>query len=397
MPTPNLASLLTQQTKAQIYQAGLAIAQSLNLPVTSWQPGDPTRSMYFLEAEILELLEEVVVGFIQSAFLDYAALPINDADGNPLPVSLEWLTILAKQFFNVDIPDATFATTTVTLTNSGGGVYDLAAGDLVLKNSTSGATYHNTTGGHLSGSGGTLTVSVIADEAGSASSAGASEIDTLVTGLLGVTCTNPIAAVGLDVQSPATTIKQCRNKQASLSPNGPAGAYEFVALNSELTGILTITRARAYADSDTGRVLIYVAGPSGLASPGDVAAVQAAILKWATPLCITPFTVSTNAVSVNVNYALWIYASVNQSTAQIEAAVQTALENLYAARPIGGDIIPPATTGIMSASLIRAAIANVFPGKTVEVALNTPSDLIMANSDLAVLGVVTPNIVIVPG
>jgi hypothetical protein len=81
--TPSLASLIIQETKAQIYQTAIDVATALGLPVTSWQPGDPTRSFYHLESEVLAKLEEIVVNFIKAGFRDYA-------EG-------EWLKVLAKQ------------------------------------------------------------------------------------------------------------------------------------------------------------------------------------------------------------------------------------------------------------------------------------------------------------
>jgi Baseplate J-like protein len=390
LSNPTLADLLIEDDQATIYAAMLQIAQTLNLPVTSWQAGDPTRSTFFVEAAFLEKLEQIVVGFIQSGFLDYAGIPNADGTANP------WLAIIAKQMFNIDVPTATYATTDVTLTNAGGAVYVIAAGDLTLKCSASGATYHNTTGITLTGvgtGGATGTVTVIADQPGSGSSAGATEIDTLVTALLGVTCTNPAAAVGLDQQAPATTVQQCRDKAASLSPNGPAAAYQFVALNSALTGVQTITRARVYPDSDTGDVQVYVAGASGSVGSGDVTAAQNAINQWATPLCITPTVSNSNNVTVAVTYTLWLYQSVGQTTAQIQAAVLTALEDYFAGRPIGGDIIPPATTGNLYADEIKSVIGRTFPNDTFRVSVSLPSgDTSLGNGDVAVIGSVTGTI-----
>jgi hypothetical protein len=379
MPSPSLADLLIQEDQETILATELAIAQSLNLPVTAWLPGDPTRSLLIIESIFLEKLEAIVVGFIQSGFLTYA--------------QGEWLTILAKQLYNVDVAPASYAETDVTLTNSGGGVYTLGPGDLTLKNSTTGATYHNITGGTLTGSGGMLSVTVVADIAGSTGSAGATQIDTLVTGLLGVTCSNPAAAVGLDVAPPTAIIQQCINKLASLSPNGPAAAYEFVALSSGLTGVVDVTRARAYGDSETGDVALYIANDSGAVSGGDVTAVQAAVLKWATPLCITPTTASASNVVVPVTYTIWLYTSVNQNTLQISTAIADALETFFAARPIGGDIIPPATTGSLSCKMIESIIGRVFPNDTFKVLLASPSaDTALANGQVAVLGTIIPSI-----
>jgi hypothetical protein len=393
MPAPTLASLLIQENSADILAAGLAIAQAIGLPTTSWLAGDPTRSLLMLEADRLAALETEAVGFISSGFLDYA--------------TPGWLAILAKQVFNVDVPAATFATTSVTLTNSLGGLYTINAGDVTVKNSSTGTTYHNTntTPATLTGPGGTVTLSFVADVAGSAGSAGAAQIDTMVTNLLGVTCSNATAAIGLDTQASSTTIAQCRNKLGSFSPNGPASAYSYVALNPTLTGINTITKARAYPVSAIGQVLLYVASAGGPAAPGDVAAVQAAVLQWATPLTITPTTASATAHAINVAYTLSLYATVNQTNAQIQAAVQTALQNLFASKPIGGDILPGATVGYIYLEQVEAAIAAVYPSAFFNVSASLSGavasgphagDVIMSASDVASLGTIAPTIVVIP-
>jgi hypothetical protein len=383
MPPPSLASLLIVEDSASILDGALQLAQTLGLPVTSWQPGDPTRSLFMLEADTLARLEAEAAGFVGSGFLDFA--------------TPGWLVVLAKQVFNVDVPPATFATVQVTLTNAGGGIYVLGPGDVTVKDSSTGTTYHNTDPGTLKGLS-SLTINFVADVAGSAGSAGVGEIDSMVTNLLAVTCSNPVAAIGLDQQSAATTILQCRAKLASLSPDGPAEAYEFVARTPALTGINTITRARAYGDNTRGNVTLYVASATGAVGGGDVAAVQAAVLKWATPVCITPTTVSANPVTVNISYTLWVYQSVNQTAAQIQAAVQTALAAMFPTRPIGGDITPPATTGTLDPSIIESAIGGVFPLQTFRVAVTVPTlPLAMANGDVAELGTVTGTINIIPG
>lgn len=372
----SLASLLIQETKEQIYAYALGVAESLGLPVSSWQAGDPTRSLYHVESRLLATLEAVVVGYIKSGFLDYA-------EG-------DWLDIVAEQFFGVIVPDATYAATSVTLTNTGGGFYTIEPGDLTFKNPTTEKTYRNTSGGILaSGPGTTLTIAVEADEPGSESSAGATEISELVTGLLGVTCTNATAAVGVDKQDPAVTKQQCRDKLGSLSPNGPKEAYSYVARNFELTGTRAVTRVRVYSASDTGDVTVYLAGPGGGSLEPDRALVEAAIARWCTPLCITPSVYSATNVTVPISYQLWIYESVNKTALEVQADVSRALQQMFATRPIGGDIVPPALTGALYQSLIESTIRGVYP-QAFRVVVATPAtDVALANGDVAVLGVVT--------
>lgn len=381
--TISLASLILQVTKAEIYQFALGVANSVGLPVSSWQPGDPTRSLFNVEAELHSgPLQDSIVGFIRSRFLDLA--------------TGEWLKIKASQDYGVTVPGATYATADVVLTNASGGVYTIEAGDLTLKNTVTGKTYRNTSGGTLAARtgavNGTLTVSVEADEAGSDSSAGAGEIDELVTTLLGVTCSNALAAVGTDEQDAETTRAQCRARLARISPNGPSGASVDVARDSELTGTSNITRVRSYGDSTTGVVTTYLAGPSGAVVEADRALVEAAILQWATPLCITPVVLSCAAVSVPVTYELWLYKSCNKTAAEVAADVQTALETMLAAEPIGGDIIAGAATGKLYQSLIASTIRGVFP-QAFRVTVSAPAgDTTLTNGQVAALGTVTPTI-----
>lgn len=392
----SLATLLNLQTEAEIYAQALEIATSVGLPVTSWSPGDPTRSLFYLESAVLAALEVVVVGYIQSGFLDYASLPNPDGTANP------WLNILAQQVYNVIAPGATFATTTVTLVNTGGGIYVMGAGDVSFKNSTTGATYTNTAPFTVSGVGTYEAVAIVPVTAdgpfpGSLGNASGGEIDTIVSGLNGVTCTNPAAAIGVDAQSAQTTVSQCRDKLGSLSPNGPSAAYSYVARNLALTGITTITDARTYGDSTTGDVTVYVRSASGGVSGGDVTAVQNAIAQWATPVCITPTVLSASAVTVNVTYTLWVYQSAGATQSQIEAAVLTALGNFFAARPIGGDVIPPATTGSLYVSMLAAEIGAVYPKDTFRVTVSAPGgDTALTNGQVAVLGTVTPTVNLIP-
>lgn len=381
--TVSLASLLVQQTKDQIYTFALGVATAVGLPVTSWQAGDPTRSLFAIESEMLATLESTVVGYIQSGFLDFA--------------TGQWLEILADQVYSVTVPPATAATTLVRMTNNGGGLYaDIEAGDLTFKSTVNGKTYRNSTGGTLaSGPGTFLDVTVIADEVGSASSAGVAEINYMVTALNGVACSNAAAAVGIDKQSEATTRQQCRDKLGSLSPNGPKEAYSYVARNPTLAGTNGVTRVRVYGNSTNGQVVVYLAGPAGAVSAADLALVAAAELKYATPLCITPVIQSAANVTVPVTYEIWVYKRENKTAAQVQAAVSMALTQMLAARPIGGDIIAPATTGKLYVTLVESTIKAAIP-EAFRVNVTAPAvDVSLANGEVASLGLVTATVNIV--
>lgn len=379
----SLASLLVQKTRAAFYDAAIEIATALGLPVTTWSAGDPTRSLYHVLAAALSEFETVVALFVASGFLDYA--------------TGAWLILLAEQVFGVTATPASYATAVdYVLTNTQGGVYDFDPGDVTVK-SDAGKTYRNTTGGHLaSGPGTTLTITIVADEAGSDSSAGAGEITELVTNYLGVTGNNPTALAGTDAESESSIRSRCRAKIASLSPNGAADAYSYVARNPDLTSTTGITRVRVLPDSDTGDVTVYLAGPSGAVSSDDRDSAEAAVLLWATPLCITPTVASANSATISITYHVWIYRGVNLESAAIEAGIEAALETLFATRPIGGDILTGDTTGSMYQSLIIAAIRGAYPDHIFRVTVSSPAgDTALAIDDVAVLGAVTPTITLV--
>ena len=376
--TVSIASLILEETKAALYDFAIGVADAVGLPVTAWQAGDPTRSLYHILAEKLEALEANVAGYVRSAFLDHA--------------TGDWLKINAEQVYGVTVADATYASTNVVLTNTSTNSYTFDPGDLTLKSTTNGKTYHNTTGGTLAPSGGTLTIAVEADEAGSGSTAGATEINTLVTAYDGVTCSNPTAAVGIDEQDESVTKQDCRDMQDALSPDGARGAYSHFARNPDYGGTSAITRTRVYGDSTTGVVTMYLAGPSGGSSAADVALAQEAVVEWCLPLCITPVLAAASNVTVAVTYELWIYKSVNKTATEIRTAVSTALATMFAARPIGGDIIAPATTGKLYQSLIAKTVLDTF-AQGFRVSVTTPSgDTSLTNAQVAVLGTVTGTI-----
>lgn len=385
MSSFHVLTLLGRRTKDEIYAAGIAVAKAVGLTTTSWEPGDPTRSDYHYLAEVLANLEGVVVQWIEAAYGDF--------------VSSDWAGLWAKEGYDVDRVEATYAETDVTITNNGGGYYEIREGQLTYKNTSSGKTYHNTQAGILDvGPGTTVTLAVIADEAGSASSAAPGEIDDLVTSLGdndNLIVSNATAAVGTDLEEVSAVVKRARESLGALSPNGPRDAYVYVATTPKLTGTTTVTRARNYDDSDTGDVLLYLAGPSGAVSNDDRAAVEAAILAKALPLCITPTVASSVNVIVPVTYTVWVYSGISKTSAEIQADVSTALAAMIAARPIGGDVVPPAT-GKLYRSLIEATIRQALSPHCFAVTVSAPAgDTALNPNQVAVLGLVTPTVVFV--
>ena len=372
-----LSALIPIVTKEQIYARALWIADKVGLPTTSWQPGDPTRSLYHVLAESLAILEKVASRYVASGFLDLAA-----ALEDP-----KWLRLLAHQQYGYVAREATFAVATVRLTNEAGGLNVFAPGDITFRASTTGKTYRNTSGGTLEPWLGlpfpkpTLDVEVEAEEPGSESSAGVGEIDELVTNYLGVSVQNITAAVGLDAESNKSIVAGCRAKLMSLSPMGPAKAYEFVALNSDLTGTVNVTRCRVNAINPNGTVDVIIAG-TGVATEDDRVAVENAVLRWATPLCITPSVRLATKLDVNVIASVYVHDRVNATDVDIIDKISRYLGSVVSDVPIGGNGSP----GALHRALLIATIQKSFPEAIFDVKLSEPpSDLPVGDAYVPVL------------
>ena len=385
-----VAELVTVSTKERIYDESIALAETLGLPVTTWHAGDETRSQYWAIAEHLETFDNIVAGYAASAFLDLVAAN---------PDWYDWLVLRAEQEYGYTAGTATAASCTVRLTNGGGGYFEIQAGDITIKSTTSDKTYHNVDGGTLASWSGTLPYTYLdlifeADETGSASSAAAGEIDSMVTTLNLVTCENTTAATGTDAESAASIVLGCRAKLAALSAEGPPGIYDFVACNPALSLAPAVTRSRSYGDSVTGDVTQYLAGPSGAVGAPAVVLVTAAVARWATPLCVTPTIASASNLTIPVTYELWLYDSVGMTSDEVIAAVAAAMAAFFLARPIGGDIKASVGTGKVFLAGIRGVFKATFGAHFVDVAVTLPaSDTAVTAAQVPVLGTVTPTAV----
>lgn len=314
----SVGALFSVATVESLFALGIEVAKALGLPTTSWRAGDPTRSLYKYLAEVLASLESVSAEFVKAGFL-------SSATG-------DWLKILASEVYGLDSDDfeATYATPTVTVTNTGGGLYAVEVGDLTFKASTSDKTYHNTNALTLS-AGGIEIFELVADEAGSDSSVAPNEVDEMVTQLLGVVVNSSTAAVATDSISEEEIRELCTLTLGALSPDGPGDAYEYVARSRELTGVTEVTRARAIGNPATGLVAVYVATSSGPATAPMVTAVQSAVDQWATPLCTT----ATVAPAVQLDTSFDIEIEGTDIPAGAATTITNAIVAYLATLPIG--------------------------------------------------------------
>jgi hypothetical protein len=373
MTTLSITALFVVEGAAAILERGLQVARVIGLPVDTWRTGDPTRSLYKYLAEKLATLEGTSSEYIKSGFLT-ACRQAAEASG-----SSEWLKILAYDVYGVAVPEATYASPTVTLTNTGGGLYEEDPLGLTFRATEIDKTYRNVSPFTIN-PGETITIDLIAEEAGSDSSVAANEIDAMVTTLNGVEIVSSTAAVASDEPTPAEIEELCRASTGALSPNGAPDAYEYVVKNSELTGVTDITRAKSNGDTTTGAVTVYVASPSGPVNASSITAAQDAVETWCTPLCVTP-TVANAVVSA---FALTASVQGTNIPADWETLVETELEALFARLPIGATV---ATSEIIST--IRNSLVGAGAGNVIVTLASPAADTALAASAVPVLSAVT--------
>jgi hypothetical protein len=379
--------LITSQTADAIQQSFIDGLVALGLTsAPSWRKGSVARSVLRVFALLGAGYSTVQGSLARSAFRDLAV-------GG-------WKTLWARSNFNQERELATFAAGVVHLVNTGGGSFTQPAYSVTLTNSATKKTYQNTAPFTLAiGPGTTADVNFQAVEIGAASSAAPGAIDTCP--LLNVTCTNVQALVGTDDQSDDELDALCIAKLSAWSPNGAPDAFRFVALADPTTipalvrlGLtaqtsVPITRAQAYADGNGG-VNLYLATAGGVPSGGDVAIIDARVQAVTRTLGYKITTAAATPVTVPVTYAATLrHAGMTVSDAEL--AFANALTSFFAGLSIGGDVIPPSSTGAVYSNEVEGVLFKAIDG-TVK-AVVSGGDVALAQNEVAVLGTITPTVV----
>lgn len=380
----SLQDLITTKTREEMLDEELTAAQTEGLPTTTWQSGSVIRTILVVMAAMFAVFSEYIVEPIKGGFGDLVS-------------SLGWAKLWAKQTFDVDHVGAEAATGYITATNASATQYDLDPGELIIAHGTTGKLYRNTEAISIIASDTTEDIAIEAVEVGTGSNAAPGAITVIVGPALdGVTVSNAAAVLGNDDETVTALVERARAKLAALSPDGPKEAYNYIAKTPEFSDTATaITRATTKCDPDTGIVTVYIATAGGAPSEDDVEIVQEAIDEWAEPWGTTATAVAVSTQTVAVTYQVWIRSSLDED--DIEDAIETALSEYFAALPIGGEVIPPATTGTLYVDSLIVVIAGAMVGDTpigtVRVAVTIPADDVDLDVDeVAVLGTVTGTI-----
>jgi len=376
---------LTQPlTRQEIEAAIYAAIEARGVKTSSWKPGAIARTIVAGTSIILAAFSTLQQRIAQSGFLELS--------------SGDWLTIVAREVYGVERNTGTFAAGNATLDNTAGGVFTPAIGDVIVSNSTTGKTYRNTASFTLAAFETGKVVPFAAVEIGADSTSAAGDVDTFETVLLGVTVTNPLPFVGKDPETDAELRVRCLAKTGTLSPNGPADAYRFVALSAETTdgAPAGVTRVTTTPDG-AGSVTVLVCDGTGTLTGtlGDPAtplgAVNLAIQSQVVPLGVTANVGVPTALVVPVTYEIWIKATIGTTAAAIEASIALALVEYIASIPIGGTSKTFGGAGFVWTDAIRSVIGGVV-GQTnlIDLDLTAPAaDVAVSSSKAPVAGTIT--------
>lgn len=344
LPVDELQRALTpDEVEATI----LRLQEALGLKTTSWRPGGMAKTLNKVFARLGSGFSKLVVTLNTSNFTDTAV-------GN-------WLSLRVPDLFGPDVGriEETFARGTLTVDNAGGGIYSFEPYTFVVKDSTTGATFHNVDTLDVDALETGVEITIEATEAGAASTAAPGNIDTLETVAIGLSVTNAEALVGTDAETDADYRVRARESAGRLSPNGPRDAYAWRAKTTKRADGTGIAINRVSVSASGVPVLVRVASPSGAVDSGDVTLIQTAVDTDVVPDGVSATVSSATALPVSVTATLYVRAELATADADIVSAVEKKLADHLssaATAPIGGFVVPPAATG----KVFRNAIIGVL-------------------------------------
>jgi hypothetical protein len=379
--------LIAAQTEEQIKASVYDLLTTLGFQVTAWQEGGAARTLIAVFCRLLAALYVLIGLANRSNFLDLA--------------SGDWLKHRAIQNYGIASEDlaATRGTTTLDLV-SASYVGTLDPGEIVAKNSVTGALYQNTATVAIT-AGNTANVAIEALDIGSAGTSLAGEIDTLVTALPGVTSvSNPTAAVGLDGLTDEEIRQLCRDSLGRLSPLGPEAAYVYWAKVAKRQNGERIGVNRVWVSPSGVPVQVYVATASGAVTgtvgdlSTDLGCVDDSVQEGAVTNPVTCVVDSATDKVVNVALTVYVDQASNLTDDEIDDLIGTALSGAGGfftsgtTAPIGGLVIPPAGGKVYVGAIeqwSKAASPYFF-----RVVVATPSaDVAVAEGEVPIMGSLT--------
>lgn len=328
----SLTDLTTPTTVAEARASVYNVLGILGVNTTDWRPGAVVRTMITAFCVLFASCTNLIASIAKGGFLALAAKL--------------WLTLVARYVYGIERFEATYATGLITFNNPTDNSYGPeAAGDVVVRNPVTGATYESTESLTLPPSS-SVTIAVRCQQQGSFGTSESGQITELQSpSFSGVEITNSLPLVGSDEEEDEALRTRCSEKAAARSPNGPREAYGYFARSAIRADGTTIgvTRVKAVL-ADDGLLHVYVALPTGAVSGDaddpdtDLGAIHDTLQRNAAPLDTTEITHSAVELPLNVNYVAYVYNTAGYTVDQIQLAIRDSLRAMMTATPIGGNL-----------------------------------------------------------
>lgn len=359
MSTITITDLLNPITADQVNDTFLTTLEVLGIPARSWKQGGTARTILRVVARTYAGFSTLMVFALSGAFLE-------KAEGG-------WLVLLAYYVYGVTAIPATFASGSLTLVNTGGGIYTYGPREARFLDPITKVTFTNVDGFTLNALT-TLPIDIEATISGAAGSALPGAITDLVTTMLGVAVSNPLSVIGRDAERDPDLRARCLAKLATRSVRGPRNAYEFEALSAKrIDGSpVNINRVGISKSSSTGTVTVYCASPSGAPTSDDLDAVALAIENLVRPQAVTVGVLAVTEVTYAHTLTVWAQSTPGVSAANVKAAAEKAIADFIAAYPIGGLVQADTAQRGLFGSGISSVIGSASPAKVFSVEGDTP-------------------------
>lgn len=339
----SFASLIEPWSKDTALAFVLDGFRGLGFKTTSWGSGGLGLTVANFLADFICQSRAVTNEIAKGALLRYA--------------SLTWAKARAYSDYD-ELPTPAVRTVgRFRLTSSAGAPPYTRSARSVWVTTSGGLRYVNTAGFTLA-SGGSSYVSVEfeAEYAGAAYNIPVGSTLSLVSAMPGVTVTNPehansdwITTDGADEQSVESLVQQCVDKWATRSWQTPAQAYDYWA--RQASPLVT----RVFVDDQNpdgpGTLRVYIAGSAGGISDAGVIAAVDAVMQARRSITATVLTLGTQTQTVAIGGVVYV-SGVASST--VQAGVEAAIAELFAAIPIGGTVIGTASGHVYLDSIVAA-------------------------------------------
>lgn len=321
---PSLSDLITAPSKTELQEQFFELLRLAGFPTPSWHRFSILR--HAAENEPL-LVEDLWAAATEIAKGGYTSLAFGG-----------WLDLLGENFYDETRKPAVATIGKVVLTDAGGvGPVTITANAFTVGTADQSTRFVATTGGILP-LGGTLTVTVRAESAGSSYNVANGAIDTLINAIAGVTVSNPaqvatgtwIDTQGADIESDAEYAERMRTKWGTLGAGANDSSYRYAALTSSAE----VRKCIAYSPVP-GSVRVVVAGLSGPVS-GAALALATSAVEAMRPLAVDVVTVNATANPQTITATLHIAAGADGATAigQAQANVATYAAGLDIGAPV---------------------------------------------------------------